>query len=316
MKYLEDFLNYLRGNNISNSTITNYDIYLRLCFDYLHINSDEQILQVTKADINNYLQYVITEKKLHASTRNSYVIAIRSFYTYLLDERNLDIDMGILRIKHIKTPIVKDTYLNKEEATDMLHLNLPLRTRLIIHLFLRTGVRVSELTNIKLSDLEEKFDEKKNCWYYHILIHGKGSKERYVSTDDETYDLINKYIKTTRKKFLENTNQTCEYLLVSRTGKKMTPRNIQKMIKDICVNKMNLPQGTEMTPHKLRHTYTTLMLQAENTYIDKEGKEQSGGKKYDIKTISESLGHTNLNTTNRYSHTSEKDISDMQREGW
>lgn len=315
MDYVQSFADYLKGNAKSNKTQQNYIVQLQYCLDYLGADTNDKILAINQKDIIGYLSDIITKKKLDISTRNTYLIAIKSFFLYLSQIEKKQIDKDILNIPNIKPPKKQEIYLDEVEADRMLDEPTNIRTQVIIKLFLKTGIRVSEIATIQLEDLEELVDDEGYC-YFKIRIHGKGNKIRYVYTDNSTALSIKKYIGKRRKKTLEQYNNTqCQYLLISNWGNPMNVRHIRSAVKN-CAIKLGVRNADKMSPHKLRHTYATLMLNAIQQYEDMDGNIVDGGKKYDIKTVSVSMGHENIQTTNRYTHSDERRVSEMQRGGW
>lgn len=314
MKLIDDFLTYEKGRASSDKTIFNYSNSLHYFFQYTGVDNDEKILTVTQKNVIDYLQYLINEKELEASTRNTYLTPIKQFYKYLLTVCKLQIDKEILEIEAIDCSIKKAIFLDEVEAYQLLGTVTDVRSQAIVRLLLRTGIRIEELINIELADMEKETDDF-GYHYYKIKIRGKGDKERYIYTDNETAIRLDKYIVKRREKTLKRLGITSKYLFVSNRGNQMDASNIRKMTK-YCGRLINFKDADKLSPHKLRHTYATLMLNAEKIITDKDGNKISAGKKYDIKTVSESLGHTNIQTTNRYTHTTDKRISDMQRDGW
>lgn len=305
MELKDSFLNYMRGNNASEATLRNYDNMITFCFDFLGVKTDEDILSVTKKKVIEYLTYIVNERKVEASSRNTYYVPVRQLYRYILGVEKKNIDTEILEIQFAKTEKKKRVYLTPPDAYQMLETITDIRSQSIVRLLLRTGLRVSELINIKLTDMTVLTDQY-GYNYYKILIHGKGHKERYVYADYDCYKVIEKYKTKRRAKTLARLGQESEYLFVSNNGYQMDDSNIRKMIK-YWGRMINFKEADKLSPHKLRHSYATNMLQAKN---------EQGGLKNDIKTVSASLGHANIQTTSIYAHTDEDRISEMQREGW
>jgi len=146
-----------------------------------------------------------------------------------------------------------------------------IRNLLILELLYVTGIRVSELVNIKLEDIN--YSERK------IKITGKGNKQRYVLYGTRCEELLNNYLKI-RTNFLKDNN---EYLLLGKMGKKINDRIVRVIISDI-----SLKAGIKIkiSPHTFRHTFATHMLN--------EGA--------DLRSVQELLGHENLSTTTIYTH--------------
>ena len=151
-----------------------------------------------------------------------------------------------------------------------------IRDAFILELLYVSGIRVSELVNIKINDITPT--EKK------IKILGKGNKERYVLYGSRCMNLLNKYM-SIREKFLKYSN---EYLILSKTGRKLNTREVRNII-----NRIKSKAGIDISisPHTFRHTFATHMLN--------EGA--------DLRAVQELLGHENLSTTTIYTHlTNEK----------
>lgn len=314
MKLLDNFLLYMKGNAASDTTISNYQHGLEYFFKYMSVNTDDNILTITQKNVVDYLQYVINEKHLEPSTRNTYLTAIKAMYLYLKSVVKVNIDNDILDIPYIDTPIKQAIFLDDVEAELLLKTVTDVRSRAIIGLLLKTGIRISELVNIKLTDMEKDIDEL-GYHYYIIKIHGKGNKERYIYTNYELATWIDKYMGKRRNMALAKNQDFKEYLFLSNNGYQIDVSNLRKMTK-YWARQINFKYADKFSPHKLRHTYATLMLAAEEYIEDENGERKSMGKRFDIKTVSESMGHANLQTTNRYAHTTEKRISAMQRKGW
>lgn len=276
VKYLE----YLdKELNFSKNTIDSYrkDLADFFCFvnrqgiDYLSIN---------RYDVREYLKY-LDELKLKNSTIARRISAIRSFYNYLLS-------MGIISnniFNSIRNPKLEKklpNYLSYEELGDILDsidISTPtgIRNRLLIEMFYATGCRVSELINIKMSDIN--FTNKS------IRIMGKGSKERIVYYGDYAQIYLNMYLET-------EFNKDSNYLFLNDKKDAMSVQDVEVIIRYIV---KDLALKTHVTPHTLRHTFATHLL-------------NNGA---DIKSVQELLGHASLNTTGIYTHVSNERLKEV-----
>lgn len=276
VKYLE-YLN--KELNFSKNTIDSYrkDLADFFCFvnrqgiDYLSIN---------RYDVREYLKY-LDELKLKNSTIARRISAIRSFYNYLLS-------MGIISnniFNSIRNPKLEKklpNYLSYEELGDILDsidISTPtgIRNRLLIEMFYATGCRVSELINIKMSDIN--FTNKS------IRIMGKGSKERIVYYGDYAQIYLNMYLET-------EFNKDSKYLFLNDKKDAMSVQDVEVIIRYIV---KDLALKTHVTPHTLRHTFATHLL-------------NNGA---DIKSVQELLGHASLNTTGIYTHVSNERLKEV-----
>ena len=154
-----------------------------------------------------------------------------------------------------------------------------MRDALILEMLYSTGVRVSELVNIKLKDIN--FHDQK------ILILGKGNKERYTYYGKRVKELLELYINKARKE-LPNS----EYLFLNKHGKMLNQRVVRMITEN---NAFKAKIDVKVTPHTLRHTYATHML--------------NGGA--DLKSVGDLLGHENLSTTQIYTHVSNERLRNV-----
>lgn len=273
MEYKKDFLEYLENKNYSEYTISNYTKDLD---DFEKFINKKSIEEIDYQLLRKYLTYLY-EKKYSKKTIARKISTLKSYFKYLLKIKKIDNNPMIL----IKTPKL-DKKLPKFLSYDDLEkiLSIPDTTTflgkrdiLILELLYSTGVRVSELVNIKINDI--------NMSENTILILGKGSKERYVLFGNKAKNLILDYLK---EKDLKS-----DYLIVNRYGDKITDRAIRKIIDKILL-KASL--SYKISPHTLRHTFATHML-------------DSGA---DIEIVKELLGHESLSTTQIYTHVTNESL--------
>ena len=275
--YLIKFLNYLEyERNYSINTIIAYKSNIEDLISYLDDNS---IKDVDYDTIRNYLGYLY-EKKYKAKSISRIISSMRSFFKYLKQEKIIDSNpMALISNPKVEKKLPKYLTINDVEKI----LSIPdmndkvgIRDAFILELLYVTGIRVSELCNIKIEDIEKESRR--------IKIFGKGSKERYVLYGTRCADILEKYLDV-RNLFLTDIN---DYLILSKKGKRINPREIRNII-----NRIKTKAGVEISisPHTFRHTFATHMLN--------EGA--------DLRAVQELLGHENLSTTTIYTHlTNEK----------
>lgn len=276
MKYINDFLDYLKyEKNYSDETIKNYNIDITDYYEYIdkrHLSFKD----ISYNDARDYVRYLTEEKKESSSTVSRYISALRTFFNYLVKIEYLDKNVFLL----IKLPkkgkhLPKFFYYNEiENMLDSIDIDTSLgyRNMLLLDLLYATGVRVSELVNIKISDID--INGKK------IKIMGKGSKERYVYFDDNTKDMINIYIKKWRR---ELDKKNSKYLLLNNNGEGLSTRGVRYILDGI-IKKTSIDKN--ISPHMLRHSFATSLLN--------EG--------CDIMSVQELLGHSSLSATGIYTH--------------
>ena len=276
-KYMDKFSEYIiLEKHYSNDTVINYTKDLDDFYNYLDSKKISSINSVNYNVIRGYLMY-LHEKEYSKKTINRHISTLKSFFKYLLGEHYIkDNPMSLVSGPKLDKKLPKVLYyeeleklLNIEEDNDV----ISLRNNLILELLYSTGIRVSELVNIKINDIDRHNTQ--------INIFGKGSKERVVIYGKVCEDKLKKYL--SKRNELDKYNS--EYLLLNNLGRKLTTRGIRYIIDKI------IKEGGlkfHISPHVLRHTFATHMLN--------EGA--------DLKSVQELLGHENLSTTQIYTHVS------------
>ena len=273
MQEVKKFLDYLElERKFSANTVLNYEIDLKEFVDFI-VSKDLNEIEIK--DIRRYLEY-LNEQKYHVSSISRKVSSLKSFFKYLKAEKMIDNNPMAL-ISNPKKEKKLPVFLNYQDLDKLLNtpdLNTGVgqRDALILKMLYSTGIRVTELANLKLKDIN--FGEHK------ILILGKGNKERYVYYGTKCQKLLDKYLSDGRTMY-----PASAYLFSNKHGNKLNERMI-RMIVDECGRKAQL--NVHVTPHVLRHTYATHMLN--------EGA--------DLKSVGDLLGHENLSTTQIYTHVS------------
>lgn len=274
------FLEYLSKElNFSSNTIISYrqDLADFFCFGEKH-KIDYKNLK--REDVRKYLKY-LDDCKLKNSTIARRISAIRSFYNYLLS--NGVVENNIFNnVRNPKLEKKLPNYLSYEELAIILDnidmsTEIGVRNRLIIEMFYATGCRVSELINIKMSDI--------NTTNKSIKIMGKGSKERIVYYGEYAEYYLNKYLNT-------GFNKGSKYLFLNDKKEKFSIQEVEQVIHKLIEH---LAIKTHVTPHTLRHTFATHLL-------------NNGA---DIKSVQELLGHASLNTTGIYTHVSNERLKEV-----
>lgn len=259
LKDLDEFLEYIINNNIKSFDKVEYQD-IRLYVNYLHDS--------------NYSNKTISRS----------ISALRSFFKYLKSNNYIN-NNPMLLISNPKLPKSLPKCLNFEETEKLLNVfddsTIGIRNSLILEILYSTGIRVSEVVNIKKHDIN--YSEKS------IKITGKGNKDRIVYYGSRCNDLLNIYLDKSYNKLNIN---NLDYLIISKTGKKICDREIRKVIDEAAV-KSGLK--FKISPHVLRHTFASHML------LDGA----------DLRSVQELLGHENLSTTQIYTHISNERIKSV-----
>lgn len=250
----------LRG--FSQETVKAYMRHNELLLDYFKKDS----LNITEEDIRAYFAYLVSETKTAARTLSLKKSALKFFYEEVMNKK-------IVSLKTPKIPKSVPEVLTRAEVKNLIESAGSKKTRLIIKLLYSTGLRVSELTNLKVGDIDLK---EKSGW----VRAGKGTKDRFFPLSELIVKELEGYVASLGK------NQV--YLFKGRK-KNLTQRNIQKIVQ-LAARRAKLTK--RVTPHKLRHSYATHLLE--------QGT--------DIRLIQKLLGHSSISTTEIYTHVSDRQL--------
>lgn len=276
-----NFINYLLiDKKYSKNTIMSYQNELFKFNDYF---SNKKIKDISKADIRNYIKYLNSQKIDERSIAHSMSV-LRSFYKFL-SISNDKIENPIQTINLPKIPKKLPNVLSVDDVDKILNIQVvdkySSRDKAMLELMYSGGLRVSELINLKLNDISLDEDV--------VRILGKGSKERIVPIGDCAKEALNNYINIYRKDLFKNNRS--DYLFLSKNGTKLSRQYFFKLIKkQSSLNNIN----KNISPHTLRHSFATHML-------------NYGA---DLKSIQELLGHSDISTTQIYTHISQSKIKD------
>ena len=273
-KEIIDFLDYLRiERKMSNNTVESYMYTL----NKLEKESKKNLILSSKSDLKNIL--IANKKSEKAKSLNHEITIIRKFFAYYNKESVVkDIDL-------LKLEKALPKYLTKEEVERLLNIPLitPLdyRNKAMLELIYATGLRVSELVNLKVNDIDFEM-----CT---LRVLGKGNKERIVPIGSVALKYNKIYIEEYRSKILKN--NIIDELYPNNFGRKMTRNGFNYILNEL---KKKCDIKAYLTPHVLRHSFATHLL--------------IGGA--DLRSIQLLLGHENINTTNIYTHIVNRELKD------
>lgn len=275
----------------SERTVDSYFMDLRTFTRYLYISRDLvprdialEDIDIHSADLSFYSAVTITEvydflaylsrvRGLNAASRARMITSIKGFYKYLTVKTKQLKTNPVLDLDTPKIPKSLPHYLTLEESERLLSAvdgKNKERDYCILCLFLNCGLRISEMAGLDLTDIRQD----------SLLIHGKGSKQRVVYLNDASAKALNNWLSV--RKNIAAVDKKALFLSNRRT--RISVDSIQVMVRNTLL-KAGLDAG-RISPHKLRHTAATLML-------------QNG---VDLRTLQELLGHESLNTTQIYTH--------------
>lgn len=275
-KIVDDYLDYLcYEKNYSNNTIINYNDDICEYLDYVD-SEGLDFRNILYSDIRFYLMYLKDTKKDNNSSIDRKLSAIRGFYKYLANNKAVKNNVFSLVSGPKKSKRLPRffEYNELEELFDACDLGTSLgqRDRLLLEMLYATGVRVSELVNIKVGDIDEDG--------HSILVLGKGNKERYVTYGDYCSEILDLYLSDGYLKL--NTNKSC-YLFLNNNGGNLTDRGVRYIL-DRIIKHTSIQKN--ISPHMIRHSFATHLLN--------EGA--------DLLSVQKLLGHESIKATQIYTH--------------
>lgn len=281
-EYLKEFLNYLiieRG--LSLNTKENYYHDLKSYLNFLTSLKRYEIAEVTRDDLQAYFIYLY-ERGLNTKSVARQLSAIRAFHDYLFTCKIVTSNPCQL----IESPKLAKTLpgvLSIAEVTKLLdsfETTTPqqIRNKAMVELLYASGLRVSELLNLKLEDIHLTMS--------FIKCYGKGGKERIVPIGELATESLEQYLTLSRPKLLK---KATDYLFLNRFGNQMTRQGFWKLLKEQAAQAgITKP----ISPHKLRHSFATHLV-------------ENGA---DLRLVQEMLGHSDISTTQIYTHISKQHL--------
>ena len=274
LKIIDEYIEYLEKiKGYSKNTITSYKTDIKKYFEYINTKNKKYY------EIEKYVQS-LSKSKYAKSTVNRKIVSISSFFNWCINQKKLNIK-DIKKIKNIKTErklptILTSNYINNLLDTIPTSTSKEIRDRTIIEILYSSGLRVSELTNLKVND----FKNNKS-----LKVLGKGNKVRILPMTDKSFNYMNLWISKYRSEY--KNEKSGNYIFLGVRGGKISDREIQRIV--------NLRLGT--FPHSIRHTFATHLL--------------DGGA--DLRVVQEMLGHTDPSTTQIYTHVSKKQLKEKYK---
>ncbi|ASN05456.1 site-specific tyrosine recombinase XerD [Virgibacillus necropolis] len=285
---IEDFFHYLQvERGLSVNTINSYRRDLKRYVHYLETELHKTDWNtISRNDLLSFLHVLKDEHKSSATIARS-LSTFRLFHQFLLREQLVDQDPSI----HIETPKKEQklpSILSSKDVEKLLTINgrkpLEIRNKAMLELLYATGLRVSELITLKVSDLHLTMG--------FVRCLGKGSKERIVPLGDVAKSAVEDYIEHSRSIILKRKKE--DVLFVNQHGRPLSRQGFWKVLKTIAKDKQI---EKNITPHTLRHSFATHLL-------------ENGA---DLRAVQEMLGHADISTTQIYTHVSKSRLKDVYK---
>ena len=278
---LRSFLDYLHiEKGLSPNTVKSYQSDLSIFFEWLSSNCNSSIENTKSEDLELFIKHLF-KLGFKSTTINRKISSIKTFYVYLKKQKLINIipteDIIVPKQeKNLPKSISEkevETLLNSINGSS----NIELRDKAMMELLYATGVRVSELVNIKLNDID--FNRRV------IRVIGKGSKERLIPFGEKAFIALNNYLASREHR---NTKE----IFLSNRGTGITRISFWNRVK-FYLNRCGL--SIEISPHTLRHAFATHIL----------------NRGADLRSVQMLLGHSDLSTTQIYTHIAKQRLSDV-----
>ena len=284
--YVDSYYSYLAViKGLSKNTL---ESYIRDCKKFILYLKKDNVFELSKIKHSHILDFLteLKYKKLKPRTIARYIVSIKQFFKYLLIEKIITEDPTI-NIRTPKLSVSLPDILSLQEIEELLEspddsTNIGQRDSTMLEVLYGTGIRVSELINLKLNSLN--FD------LGYIMVMGKGSKERIVPLGSIALRKVKFYIENTRTSLLKS--KISDYLFLNRNGKRMTRQGFWKNLRQYVI-KSGI--NKTVTPHTIRHTFATHLLE----------------RGADLRTIQILLGHSDISSTQIYTHIDVKRLKDI-----
>lgn len=288
----QDFIDYLKyEKRVSPHTVTAYEGDLAQFFNFLEEKLEiHQLSDVHSGDIRTWVISLLEDESMQAKSVCRKISAVKAFYRYKLKIKELSTNPTLT----IHSPKLAKKLPQYVDQQDMEHLftDIPfeetfegLRDRTILELFYATGMRLSELLNIKTQDIH--FQDNT------IKVLGKRNKERVIPFGNRMSELLTLYLDNLQKKFFDGTENN--YIFVTANGKQLYPKAVYRIVRKYLDMVTTIDKRS---PHVIRHTFATHLL-------------NNGADLNAIKTI---LGHSSLAATQVYTHNSIEQLKSIYKQ--
>ena len=286
-EYCDLFLNHLKyEKKLSKNTIISYQKELD---EFNNFFKKKNLLELNTQDINNFLKYLDNDKGVIDRTKAHYLTVLNNFYTFCLKEEYIT-NNPCEAIWQPKIEKKLPQVLTYEETDKLLDINITnaytARTKAMLETLYATGIRVSELISLKFNHIDLFNDV--------IKVEGKGSKERIVPINQTAKKYLEIYLNNYRSSLLKK-GKSCDYIFLNNLGLGISRQGFFKIIKqrakEVNINK-------DISPHTLRHSFATHLL-------------ANGAN---LRVIQELLGHSDISTTQLYTHLTNEQLKQEYNE--
>ena len=284
-QHVDSFLNSLIiQKGLSKNTIQSYESDIYQLYQWNLSKNKKRMTEIKKSDTSQYISYLFSQN-LKSSSVNRKISSLKTFFNFLLKKKLIKVNPFAEQIMP-KKPISLPKSISEDDVVKLLGAPkvdtvIGLRDRAMLELLYASGVRISELVNIKYSDL----DLERNI----MKVFGKGSKERLVPFGEDASQWISAYIDQ-RKKNKELAS--IKYIFLNNRGSKISRHAFWHRLKEYC---LEIGLKNDISPHTLRHAFATHLL----------------NRGADLRSVQVLLGHSDLSTTQIYTHIAKQRLSEL-----
>lgn len=273
---ISEFINYIEiEKGLSENTSQAYRRDITKFADFC----DTEIDNITKLHVNSFILN-LKEQKLSQTSISRKISALKSFFKWACANEYVKTN-PISFIEQAKIPKHLPKVLSTNDIINLNNLDLKIADKIIIELLYSCGLRVSELCNLEINNINLKAQ--------HIICFGKGSKERIIPFGDYAKNILKTYLEH-RNNIIETKNIVTKKLLIQEDGRGTNRQDIYRII-----HSLGKQLNKDISPHTLRHTFATHLL-------------DNGA---DLRIVQELLGHSDVSTTQLYTHISKKRLKDI-----
>ena len=284
-QHIVAFLNSLIiEKGLSKNTIQSYESDIYQLYQWNISKNKKRITEIKKIDTSQYISYLFSQN-LKSTSVNRKISSLKTFFNFLLKKKLINANPFADQIMP-KKPISLPKSISEDDVVKLLDAPKPdsligLRDKAMLELLYASGVRISELVNIKFSDL----DLERNI----IKVFGKGSKERLVPFGEDAAQCISAYIDETNK---NKHKASIKYIFLNNSGPKISRHAFWHRLKEYC---LEIGLKRDISPHTLRHAFATHLL----------------NRGADLRSVQVLLGHSDLSTTQIYTHIAKQRLSEL-----
>ena len=281
LENLSNYIDYLcMERGLSTNTESAYRTDLLDFINFLDQNSIEDFDSIKRSHINFYIRD-LRKKELAPTSISRKIASLRGWFKWMMGSELIKFDPTV-SLEQTKLSKHLPKVLSVAEVDTLLSQDLPILSKVILEILYATGMRVSELANLTIDDI--------NLKHNYVKCSGKGSKERLVPIGKIAKDAITIYLER-RDLIVQKYQIEKKFLLFHDDGRKVSRQDIYNLITHLGETVLN----KHITPHTLRHSFATHLL-------------ENGA---DLRVVQELLGHSDVATTQLYTHISKKRLKDV-----